>query len=88
MVVKNIVNDPKENYKRWHPDQFSDSIIVKKASLGRDFLEYYLSRISSHSQEKDFERFCKAILEAEVCPNLSPQTGPTGGGDSKVDTET
>ena len=88
MVVKNIVNDPKENYKRWHPDQFSDSIIVKKSSLGRDFLEYYLSRISSHSQEKDFERFCKAILEAEVCPNLSPQTGPTGGGDSKVDTET
>lgn len=82
------MNDPKENYKRWHPDQFSDSIIVKKASLGRDFLEYYLSRISSHSQEKDFERFCKAILEAEVCPNLSPQTGPTGGGDSKVDTET
>lgn len=78
----------KDNYKRWYPDQFSDSKIIKTASLGRDFLEFHLSKISGHSQEKDFERFCKAILEAEVCPNLLPQTGPTGGGDSKVDTET
>lgn len=80
--------DAKDNYRQWHPDQFSDSTIIKKASLGRDFLEFQLSKISSHSQEKDFERFCKAILEAEVCPNLLTQTGPTGGGDSKVDTET
>ena len=78
----------KENYKKWHPEQYSDSTIIKKASLGRDFLEYHLSKISNHSQEKTFERFCKAILEAEICPNLLPQTGPTGGGDSKVDTET
>ena len=83
-----MMNDAKELYKKWHPDQFSDSTIIKKASLGRDFLEYHLSKISSHSQEKDFERFCKAILEVEICPNLLPQTGPTGGGDSKVDTET
>ena len=80
--------DAKENYRKWHPDQFSDSTIIKKASLKRDFLEYQLSKISGHSQEKDFERFCKAILEQEVCPNLLPQTGPTGGGDSKADTET
>ena len=78
----------KENYKKWHPDQFSDSAIIKKATLGRDFLEYHLSKISGHSKEKAFERFCKALLEVEVCPNLIPQTGPTGGGDSKVDTET
>ena len=82
------MTDAKENYRKWHPDQFSDSTIVKKASLGRDVLEYHLSKVSGHSQEKDFERFCKAILEAEICPNLLPQTGPTGGGDSKVDTET
>lgn len=80
--------DAKENYRKWHPDQFSDSTIIKKASFGRDFLEYHLSKISGHSQEKDFERFCKAILEQEICPNLLPQTGPTGGGDSKADTET
>ena len=78
----------KENYKNWHPEQFSDSVIVKKASVGRDYLEYHLSKISGHSKEKDFERFCKALLEQEVCPNLMTQTGPTGGGDSKVDTET
>ena len=82
------MTNSKEAYKQWHPDQFSDSTIIKKANLGRDFLEYHLCKISGHSQEKDFERFCKAILEAEVCPNLLPQTGPTGGGDSKVDTET
>ena len=28
------------------------------------------------------------MAEKEICPNLVPQTGPTGGGDSKVDTET
>lgn len=28
------------------------------------------------------------LAEKELCPNLIPQTGPTGGGDSKVDTET
>jgi hypothetical protein len=28
------------------------------------------------------------LAEQELCPNLRPQTGPAGGGDSKVDTET
>jgi hypothetical protein len=28
------------------------------------------------------------LCERTVCPNLLPQTGPTGGGDSKVDAET
>lgn len=31
---------------------------------------------------------CRRIAEVEICPNLLPQTGPTGGGDSKVDSET
>ncbi|MCK4783141.1 MAG: hypothetical protein KAV87_05270, partial [Desulfobacteraceae bacterium] len=34
------------------------------------------------------EHFCRRLAEKELCPNLLPQTGPTGGGDSKVDTET
>ena len=82
------MNHAKESYKEWHPSQFSDSTVVKKARLGREFFEYYLSNISSHGLEKAFEHFCKSILEVEVCPNLITQTGPTGGGDSKVDTET
>ena len=38
--------------------------------------------------DKPFEEFCRHIAEVEICPNLLPQTGPTGGGDSKVDSET
>ena len=77
-----------EFFREQHPEQFSDSKIVKRGYLDRPFLEYHLSTISSRSMEKPFEIFCKRILEAEVCPNLITQTGPTGGGDSKVDTET
>ena len=82
------MSNSKEIYKKLLPNQFSDSRTVKKGKLDKDFLDYYLSTISSRSQEKDFEYFCKALLEVEICPNLLPQTGPTGGGDSKVDTET
>ena len=78
----------KELFKKWHPEQFSDSQIVKKGKMDRGFLDYYLSTLSSKSLEKDFERFCKRLIESEICPNLLPQTGPTGGGDSKVDSET
>ena len=79
---------PKELFKKWHPEQFSDSQIVKKGKMDRAFLDYYLSTLSSKSLEKDFEGFCKRLIESEICPNLLPQTGPTGGGDSKVDSET
>lgn len=27
-------------------------------------------------------------MELEICPNIKPQTGPTGGGDSGVDAST
>src|SRR5207237_5750030 len=40
------------------------------------------------SQETEFQRFPFELAKRKVCPNLLPQTGPTGGGDSKVDTET
>jgi hypothetical protein len=36
----------------------------------------------------EFEHFCRRLAEKELCPNLLPHTGPTGGGDSKVDAET
>ena len=50
--------------------------------------EYYLDTLTSRKQEYQFEHFCRKLAESEICPNLGPQTGPTGGGDSKVDTET
>jgi site-specific recombinase XerC len=35
---------------------------------------------TSRSQEVKFERFARRLAEREICPNLLPQTGPTGGG--------
>lgn len=78
----------KELFRKMHPEQFSDSKIIKKGKLDRDFLDFYFETLTSKSLEKEFENFCRKIAEFEICPNLLPQTGPTGGGDSKVDSET
>lgn len=51
-------------------------------------LDYYLESLTSKNLEKTFEEFCRKLAESELCPNLLPQTGPTGGGDSKVDSKT
>jgi hypothetical protein len=47
-----------------------------------------LETLTRRKQEIEFEHFCRRLSEKEICPNLLPQTGSTGGGDSKVDTET
>ena len=78
----------KEVYKKMHPEQFSDSKTTKKGKLDRDFLDFYFETLTSKSLDKEFENFCRRIAEVEICPNLLPQTGPTGGCDSKVDSET
>lgn len=77
-----------EFYKKVHPEQFSDSTLVRRGKLDRDILDFYFETLTSKNLEKTFEEFCRKIAEAEICPNLMPQTGPTGGGDSKVDSET
>ncbi len=51
-------------------------------------LEYHLDSITSRNQTQDFEIFCRKLCERTICPNLRAHTGPDGGGDSKVDTET
>ena len=79
---------PYEFYKQIHPNQFSDSEIIRASKLDKSFFDYYLNSITSRGEEKKFETFCRRIAEKEICPNLLPQTGPTGGGDSKVDSET
>ncbi len=82
------MHTPYEIYKQLHPNQFSDSEVIKASKFDRDFFDYYLSNITSRGDEKKFEIFCRRIAEKEICPNLLPQTGPTGGGDSKADSET
>jgi hypothetical protein len=50
--------------------------------------EYHLETLTPRKQKIEFEHFCRRLAENEICPNLILQTGPTGGGDSKVDAET
>jgi hypothetical protein len=79
---------PREFLRARRPELFSDSAEEPVSELDRSLLEYHLSTLTSRSQELDFERFAFRLCEREVCPNLLPHTGPTGGGDSKVDAET
>ncbi|WP_371367787.1 hypothetical protein SRRS_15980 [Sporomusa rhizae] len=79
---------PYDFLKSRRPSQFSDSVKIQKAQLDRAFFDYYLESLTSRNEEKKFELFCKRLAELEICPNLISQTGPTGGGDSKVDSET
>lgn len=79
---------PKSFLKARRPERFSDTIVKEATELDRSLLEFCLSSLTSRSQETDFEQFARRICEREICPNLLPHTGPMGGGDSKVDSET
>lgn len=70
------------------PEVFSDSVEKRQPILDRSQLEYYLTTLTSRNQEVEFASFAQKLAEKTICPNLRPQTGPTGGGDSKVDSET
>lgn len=86
--MKSISFSPKSFLKARRPERFSDTVIEEVTDLDRSLLEYHLGSLTSRKQETDFERFARQLCEREICPNLLPQTGPTGGGDSKVDSET
>lgn len=79
---------PSDFMRARRPYLFSDTQVIGEPLLDQNFLEYHLETLTNRSQEKDFEHFCRRLAEKEICPNLLPQTGPTGGGDSKVDSET
>jgi hypothetical protein len=79
---------PSKFMRARRPELFSDSEIRTNTVLTKEMLDYQLGILTSKKQEIDFEHFCRRIAEQELCPNLIAQTGPTGGGDSKVDSET
>jgi hypothetical protein len=81
------VHSPSHFMRARRPELFSDSKVRTEGLLNKDVLDYYLGVLTSKKQEVDFEHFCRRIAEQEICPNLVVQTGPTGGGDSKVDSE-
>lgn len=79
---------PSDFMRARRPEHFSDSRTVTESRLTRELLEYHLETLTNRKQETEFEYFARRLAEKEICPNLIPQTGPTGGGDSKTDTET
>jgi hypothetical protein len=79
---------PSDFMRARHPELFSDSSMSFEPNLTREVFEYHLELLTSRKEETVFEHFCRRLAEKELCPNLSPQTGPTGGGDSKCDAET
>lgn len=80
--------DPVTYMRNLHPDLYSDSTVVKSVELTQGLLEYHLETLTNRNQETEFAYFARRLAEKEICPNLRPQTGPTGGGDSKADSET
>jgi hypothetical protein len=79
---------PSEFMRARRPERFADSKVIEVAKLTAAMFEYQLDTLTSRKQETEFEHFARRLAERELCPNLLPQTGPTGGGDSKVDAET
>jgi hypothetical protein len=79
---------PSNFMRELRPEYYSDTQERAAHVLGASTLEYHLESITSRNQTHDFEIFCRKLCERTICPNLRPQTGPDGGGDSKADTET
>ncbi len=83
-----ILPKPSEQMRANRPYLFSDSQRLSAPRLERSLLEYHLETLVNRKEEYLFEDFCRRIAEAELCPNLKPQAGPLGGGDSKTDSST
>ena len=79
---------PRDWMRNRRPNLFSDTQFDDVPQLSKPVFESHLDTLTSRKQEYQFEHFCRKLAEKEICPNLRPQTGPTGGGDSKVDSET
>ncbi|WP_210241900.1 MULTISPECIES: hypothetical protein [Bradyrhizobium] len=79
---------PSEFMRELRPEYYSDTVQRPTHVLSADRLEYHLDSLTSRNQTHEFEIFCRKLCERTICPNLRPQTGPDGGGDSKADTET
>ena len=79
---------PSEFMRRLRPELYSDSTNRSRYELDRPTLEYHLETLTARNQTHAFEVFGRNLCSRTICPNLRPATGPEGGGDSKVDTET
>lgn len=79
---------PSAFMRELRPEYYSDTAARTDYELDRGMLEYHLDTITNRNQTHEFEIFCRKLCQRVICPNLRPQTGPEGGGDSKADSET
>lgn len=79
---------PSQLMRELRPEYYSDTGERASIVLSATTLEYHLETITARNQTHEFEIFCRKLCERTISPNLRPQTGPDGGGDSKADTET
>ena len=79
---------PSQFMRRLRPEYYSDTRDRTDYQLDASLLGYHLETLTSRNETHAFEIFCRKLCERTICPNLRPQTGPDGGGDSKADTET
>ena len=90
VTLHNTLNrfNPTDFMRARRPELYSDTMYKEELILDRNQFEFHLDTLTQRKEEIRFEHFCRRLAEKELCPNLLPQTGPTGGGDSKVDAET
>jgi hypothetical protein len=69
---------PSEFMRGRRPYLFSDSRSETTTELHREVFEHQLETLTSRKEETKFEHFARKLAEKEICPNLLPQTGPTG----------
>ncbi len=79
---------PSQFMRLRRPDCYSDTEDRTAYLLDAPTLEYHLETLTHRNQTNGFEVFCRKLCERTICPNLRAHTGPDGGGDSKVDSET
>jgi hypothetical protein len=79
---------PSRFMRQLRPEYYSDTEDHVLYVLDPATLDHHLETITSRNQTHDFELFARKLCERATCPNLRPQTGPEGGGDSKADSET
>ena len=79
---------PSRFMRQLRPEHYSDTEDHVLYVLDPGTLDHHLETITSRNQTHDFELFARKLCERTTCPNLRPQTGPEGGGDSKADSET
>ncbi len=52
------------------------------------FIKYFIETLNRENGGALFEKLATSLVEKEVCSNILPSTGPSGGGDKGIDART